>query len=237
MRHAGLALGLPIAAGCMDSDLTVESPSLSERCVAAVSAIDSCGGSTTEFAAACEKATDEDFELIAELADSACESVPVGKVDRIESELFAQVCAPAVASGGLIMRVRNRRKVVQLAADELEELRSYYGDVVDEVTFYFDAAMLNEWELDFADVDFGMGIAGQGFGYRVYLSAPYGPGTHWGLDTVVHEMAHIAEGDAAGGLFPFAYAYCHAFAEAGFDYWPNVYERDACDQTTRFFSQ
>ncbi len=82
-----------------------------------------------------------------------------------------------------------------------------------------------------------MGVAGQTFGYRVYVWAPYEPGAYWGFDTVVHEMAHVAQVDAAGGPFRFAYAYCHAFAEAVFDYWPNVYEQDAREQTTMFFSQ
>lgn len=148
--------------------------------------------------------------------------------EALTADAFASVCAPAIMAGALINQFRNRDRGGPMPAAMKETLRPYYGTLVDEAVVYYDATIVNEWEIAGRPIRIGFEVAGQTLGHRIYISRSERPGQE---RLMAHEMAHFKQSrclaeDETGrfGLARFAYRYCKELYFADFQYSPHRLE-------------
>lgn len=220
--------------GCMSARLLQSSASLllcgvlMSGCNAAP-APDACTR-LRDALSACPKAEDEDLvfactedpeaEAVAEqLTASACTKAD-GKADGIGGAAFLGACTSGVLAGSVLMRLRNASGQ-PLPRAWKAALRPHYGELVDQVKVHWGAVMLDSLPRVYTS-----NTVGQTFGNHVYIENRCGDDESV-FSTVAHELEHVAQARALGGLAGFAAMYCHDFAAAGFDYSDNALEREA----------
>jgi hypothetical protein len=225
---ACLIITTTLLLSCVSEEITTEE-NLQERCAAAASALQSCVGTVPEgFAEACEAdANDETFELIDQLVAAECTDPADGKSDGLFETAFSAQCAPVVGAALVVTDARNN-VYTRLTSSDRRVLRSFFGDVVDDVRFYFDAKIVDEWDLGFTNVQFAFDVAAQTFGDKVFVDDRYRPGDSDQLNLLAHELQHVRQARSAGGFFPgFAYDYCKGFWNSDFDYRSHEMEAEA----------
>ncbi len=227
---ARLALIMIFSTACTAYDEPTNAANLYERCESASQSLEACTGEAPsgfiDHCASSENSSAETFAIVDEIAAAECPSSG-GKADGLGEFAFRNLCAPFVGAAALVTRARNRDPET-LAIDDVAQLRSYVGDSIDDVVFYFEANLIDEWDLGFTDVAFGFDVAAQTFGNRIYFEDPYVPGDAWQLETLAHELRHAEQVRISGGFYPgFALAYCAAFYRSGYDYQSNALEVDA----------
>ena len=232
-KFSCLALVLTLA--CTSQDLTTED-NLKERCAEAASALHSCVGSVPEgFGESCEaQPSEETFALIDELVDSGCAEPEDEKADGLFETVFAAQCAPVVGAALLVTEVRSGGPT-RLTSRDRNTLRNFFGDIVDGVYFYWNAKIVDEWDLGVVDIQFSFDVAAQTFGNKIFIDDRYRPGDPDQLALLALEMQHVRQARREGGFFPgFAAEYCKAFWRSGFDYQTNQLEVEARATARRF---
>ncbi len=230
-----LLLLILLSISCVAEETTTEE-NLQERCAQAAQALQSCVGAIPEgFVEACEVDTEgASFELIDQLVESECSASDNAKADGLFETAFASQCAPAVGAALLVTEARNGG-YTRLNSSDRRTLRAFFGSLVDDVHFYFNARIVDEWDLGFTNVQFAFDVAAQTFGNKVFVDDRYRPGDADQLALLAHELQHARQSRREGGFFPgFAYAYCKAFWNSGFDYRSNTLEREARTTASRF---
>lgn len=228
-------LALPFSTSCTTHEPTTED-NLQERCAQAAQALQSCVGAIPDgFVESCEVDSEgKTFELIDELVAAECVASDNAKADGLFEAAFASQCAPAVGAALIVTEARNGG-YTRLNAEDRRTLRSFFGDLADDTKFYFNARIIDEWDLGFSSVQFAFDIAAQTFGNKVFVDDRYRPGDEDQLALLAHELQHVRQARRAGGFFPgFAYDYCKAFYASGFDYSSNKLEKEARN-TARYF--
>jgi hypothetical protein len=228
-------LTLPLSTSCTTQETTTEE-NLQERCAQAAQALQSCVGSVPEgFLQACEVDTEgETFALIDQLVDSECIDSDHAKADGLFETAFAAQCAPVVGAALVVTDARTGG-YTRLNSSDRRTLRNFFGDIVYDVKFYFNAKIVDEWDLGFTNVQFAFDVAAQTFGDKIFIDDRYRPGDADQLALLAHEMQHVRQARRAGGFFPgFAYDYCKAFWNSDFDYRSNTLEREARTTASRF---
>lgn len=230
-----LLLALPLSTSCTTQKTTNEE-NLQERCEQAAQSLQSCVGALPAgFLEACEVDTEgETFELIDQLVDSECVASDNAKADGLFETAFASQCAPAVGAALLVTEARTGG-YTRLTSSDRRTLRNFFGDIVYDVKFYFNAKIVDEWDIGFTNVQFAFDVAAQTFGNKIFIDDRYRPGDADQLALLAHEMQHVRQARREGGFFPgFAYAYCKAFWNSDFDYRSNKLEREARTTASRF---
>jgi hypothetical protein len=232
---ASLIITVTFLFSCTSDDLTTEE-NLAARCAQAASALQSCIGAVPEgFVEACETDADEEsFELIDQLVYAECTDTADGKSDGLFETAFAAQCAPVVGAALVVTEARSGG-YTRLSSGDRRTLRNFFGDIVDDVRFYFNAKIVDEWDLGFTNVQFAFDVAAQTFGDKVFIDDRYRPGDEDQLALLAHEMQHVRQARSAGGFFPgFAYDYCKGFWNSDFDYRSHEMEREA-RRTANYF--
>jgi hypothetical protein len=234
MKHLA-CLAVVLLFACTSQEVTTED-NLEERCAEAASALRSCVGSVPEgFRESCQTDPDEEtFALIDELVDSGCAEPVNEKADGIFETLFASQCAPAVGAASVVTDGRNNT-YTRLNSSDRRALRSFFGSSVDDVRFFFNANIIDEWDLGFTDIQFAFDIAAQTFGNKIYIEDRYRPGDPDQLALLAHELQHTKQSLREGGFFPgFAVAYCQGFYRSDFEYRSHELEVEARRAAQRF---
>ncbi len=229
MTKLALLLSLLASAACVTLDPTTEA-NIVDRCQEAGRTLRSCTGSIPEdFTESCiADPSEETFALVDELVDSSCGSDYDEKADSlIDDAAFVAICSPVLASASLVSRFRNNGADGINSADKAL-LRKEFGSLVDEVAIYWNALIVDEWDLGFIDIQFAFDVRAQTLGHRIYIDESYRPGDKAQLKLLAHELTHARQSRGAGGLYPgFAINYCLAFYRSGFDYSSNALEIQA----------
>lgn len=226
-----------------------------DPCQAAVEAVARCAGpQPIDLASVCADqlaaaSGDERDALIGDLqaiarAGRDCRVPPSRLGQEIEnaeslghgsfgSKLFAIACTPVVLTASVINRARNSDiEDRDMPASIKGMLRPFFDASVDEAFVYFDAQVINEWNVGDTEIVIGDPISGQTIGHRVYINEPLsGDGNGDGYQHVLvgHEMVHVRQAECFGGTTKFAWHYCEQFYKAGFEYWNNALEVAAYD--------
>ena len=158
------------------------------------------------------------------MAGNAAKGDVLGALSR---NTFVWPCSSLIVQAATITHVRNLWRSKPLRYADARILRRRFGSLVDRVTIYWNADLINDWEIGYTRVHLGMDIAGQAFGSRIYITDPYKPGDAQQLETLFHEFAHAEQAANLGGLGPFAWSYCEAFYDSNFVYYNNDLEVQA----------
>ena len=228
-----LGFGLATGSGCDPQDAPDDNE-IERACESAVASLQRCVETVPDdFAESCTLiTTTEELDEMLAVADTQCEPIP-GKAD-LTDDAFEHACAVAVTSAAYVMRFRNQSQYVELTDAELDLYREQF-EHVDDVHFYFDAGLLDEWTIAGFEVQLGFDVAGQAFGNRIYVEKPHAPGDEAQQRLVAHELQHSAQYvDRGSSMYQFALDYCAAFADSGFDYHDNALEQEARSEAAAF---
>ena len=202
-------------------------PTEHDSCEQASNALATCTGQVPEgFREACVADPAVASEVLGSIDPATCAPESDGKGDAVGLGAFVAACVPAVNAAYLANWARSpwAKPMPQALRDRL---RPFYGDLVDRVKVSFGARLLNRWKLFGREFRFGMAFSAQTFGNEIFFAHDYKPGDAYQIEVIGHELTHAQQAERAGGLVPFAAAYCTAYYRANWSYDDNAMEVEA----------
>lgn len=217
-------LSIALLVGC-----ATEPPSSSSPCDQAAETLERCAG---QLPAGFREACDADPEQVASsiLAEASADACPdAARSDSITEHAFVDACAAVVNATYWIVWARSpSSQPMSLALRD--ELRPWFGDLVDTTRVSYDAQLIGRWRVFGHDLIFDDDTIAQTFGNEIFLREPRRD-DHAQIALVGHELAHARQYREHGGsVGTFARAYCEAFHDAKFSYRNNALEIEAYDE-------
>lgn len=120
---------------------------------------------------------------------------------------------------------RNRDRRQGLDPVQKEYLRPYFGDLVDQVTVKWNSLLNDNWS--FAGHQIQAGSAAQALGNTIFIAEKKQPYSTQQLVLLAHEFIHVQQYQRHGNLDNYCREYMAAYAQAGYVYENNSFEREA----------
>lgn len=222
MAIRALSTALLFSIGCA---MDTSEPSL---CDQASETLERCTGSVPDgFRDAC--AANPDTVASGVLAEADAEScVSSGKADGLVESEFVGSCAALVNAAYWVVWARSP-KSEPLSSELREQLRPWYGNLVDTIRVSWNSDLLTHWRVLGHDVVLDEDLAAQTFGNEIFVRLV--PENDLEMAVLIgHELQHGAQYRAFGGVTGFARKYCAAFYDANFSYQDNPLEVEAYDR-------
>lgn len=162
----------------------------------------------------------------------ACLSPP-GTGD-LSAELWGEAGRVAYPAAASTMATRNsdRRSLDEF---QKQQLRPYFGDLVDRVRVSYNSRMMNEWSALGYEIPLpGEASAAQTYCDRIYIRNDYQARSLAQLTLLAHELVHSQQCDQYGGESKFGYHYFKKYKQANQNYANNELERVAEGLEQRF---
>lgn len=201
-------------------------------CERAAEALERCGGTVPDgFAEVCAADPDRVASgVLAETDPESCETSAKG--DGLQEPAFVGACAGLLQAAAWVVWAKSP-PAQPLSAELRAQLRPWYGDLVDRARISWRSGLLTRWRVMGREVVFDAATLAQTFDDRIYIrEAPRAHDLSQAA-TIGHELAHVAQYRALGGVAGFARAYCEAYYDAGFSYRDNALEVEAYDTEDR----
>lgn len=145
--------------------------------------------------------------------------------DTLSEEVLARMGSLSYGAIAYIME-RNHDRPQALDESQKRYLRPYFGDLVDRVEIVYDAQLMDNWVGANLRIDLGNSNA-QVYGNRIYVNASYQPDDFDQIALLAHELIHVRQSEALGGLYRFGYEYFREYKRADLVYEENIFEREA----------
>jgi hypothetical protein len=229
-RQIPLLLVAQVACACASAGGDVDG----DRCAEAAAHLDQCAsGGGEEFLEACQQDPNEEgFAIVDEILASECDGADAaraaagGKEDGFAEAVFVAACSPVVGAALLINRARSGEPV-PMEPDTRDQLRGFFGNLVDRAQIRWDARLPDEWTILGFNVQLGFDVSAQAFGDEIFVAGSHRPSDLDQLVLLGHELAHSRQSAEFGDLAGFRREYCRAYFQSGFDYRSNRFESDA----------
>jgi CVNH domain/Domain of unknown function (DUF4157) len=151
---------------------------------------------------------------------------------EVAERLWGEAGAVGYPAAAQVMQNRELAIGNQLSTRERQFLRSRYGNLVDQVSVFYDKKMMDEW------CGFGKctstDSAAQTYCNRIYVRDSLKRDDAAQLMLLAHEMKHVEQCKQLGGEGGFGFHYFREYKRANLDYANNIMEVDARNSARDF---
>ena len=125
----------------------------------------------------------------------------------------------------------------RLDEQQRQQLRPYFGDLVDQVAVHYDSMMMDKWNIMGKEYNFsGVDTIAQTFCDNIYIAGPYLPTDRLQSSKLAHEMMHFRQCRKLGGLEAFGFHYFREFKRADTNYENNKLEMEATELEKQYLA-